>query len=479
MVKSTFILFLVVSNFIFSQVDIQQKVKAFVAYPGFENASISFQAIDCATGIEIVSINPSTSLSPASTMKLFSTATAIEVLGPNYRPSTFLYYEGEIKDSILHGNIWIVGGGDMAVGSKYFSEGTDKTRFLNDWTASIKSVGIKEIKGSVIGDASKFGYEGVPDGWNWSDMGNYYGAGFSGLSIYDNQLEYHFSTGASGSTSTLTRTVPFVQNLNFLNYISSAAVSDDNSYIYGAPFSMERFGTGKLPQNKNDFMVKGSLPDPEMQTAYELFIYLKENGISVQGGSKCRRLYLAPLKTELTLIQEFKGKTVLELATPTNHKSINMFAEGLLCNVGFKQTGDGSTNASTEYAEKYWSKRIKTTGLYIKDGSGLARTNAASASHFCAFLKSMYESVNYKYFLSTLPVAGVSGTLSSVCKNEAAHGKMKAKSGTMSRVKSYAGYIESSSGKTIAFSIIVNNYNCSNSATVQEMEKIFNALSSL
>jgi D-alanyl-D-alanine carboxypeptidase/D-alanyl-D-alanine-endopeptidase (penicillin-binding protein 4) len=72
----------------------------------------------------------------------------------------------------------------------------------------------------------------------------------------------------------------------------------------------------------------------------------------------------------------------------------------------------------------------------------------------------------------------VSGTLSSVCKNEAAHGKMKAKSGTMSRVKSYAGYIESSSGKTIAFSIIVNNYNCSNSATVQEMEKIFNALSS-
>jgi len=337
-------------------------------------------------------------------------------------------------------------------------------------------MGINQLNASIIGDASQVGYEGVPDGWNWSDLGNYYGAGFSGLSIFDNGLEYHFKMGTAGQTSTLTKTIPVLENFTFHNYIESANVSGDNSYIYGAPFSMERFGIGKLPQNRSDFVVKGSLPDPELQAAVEFINRLKSSGIKVNGTAKNWRSNSNISNKNLVLIEEFKGKTILELATPTNHRSINMFAEGMLCNIGFKQVGDGSTNASADYLEKYWSKRINTTGLYIKDGSGLSRTNAASASHFCAFLKSMYESVNYKYFLSTLPVAGVSGTLASVCRNEAGHGKVKAKSGTMARVKSYAGYIESTSGKTIAFSVIVNNYNCSNSATVQQMEKIFNAL---
>jgi len=142
MLKRTFILFLLISNLAFSQNDIQQKVNAVAAYQGFANASLSFQAIDCATGYEIASYNALTSLAPASTMKLFSTGSAIDILGPNYRPYTTLYYDGTIsKDSILTGNIWIVGGGDMGLGSRYLTDDKNQTEFLNEWTNSVKKNG--------------------------------------------------------------------------------------------------------------------------------------------------------------------------------------------------------------------------------------------------------------------------------------------------------------------------------------------------
>ena len=126
---------------------------------------------------------------------------------------------------------------------------------------------------------------------------------------------------------------------------------------------------------------------------------------------------------------------------------------------------------------RIWNKKIDFTGLYIKDGSGLSRSNAISARHFCSLLIEMTKSPNYAAFLSTLPLSGCSGTLSGVCKNQLGHGKIRAKSGTMTRIKSYSGYVESTSGKKIAFTIIVNNFNCSSNEVVNQMETIFNAMS--
>jgi len=472
------IIILFVGNFSFSQQTIQQKMDEFAKYSGFAHAGISILAIDCATGAEIGSVNKNMSMAPASTVKLFSTASAIELLGADYRPSTQIYYEGTIsKDSVLKGNIWIVGLGDMSLGSKYFYSNEKQSGFLKDWFIAIKKAGISKIEGSIIADASKFGYEGVPDGWNWSDLGNYYGAGFSGLSIYDNMINYHFKTGAIGKTAELVSTFPIIENFNFQSYIQSANISGDNSYIYGAPFTSLRFGTGSLPANQTSFLVKGSLPDAEFQVAYELHQLLIANGVAISEKPTTTRISGKYSKDKsLDLIIDYKGKSILEVATITNHKSVNMFAEGLLCNIGYKLNENGSTSASISSIENYWSKKITMAGLNIKDGSGLSRTNGVSSAHFCQLLKAMYDSKNYKTFFSTLPVAGVSGTLSSVCKGQAAQGKMHAKSGTMSRIKSYAGYITSSSGKTIAFAVIVNNYECTNSVTVAQMEKIFNAL---
>ena len=482
--SSFLILTLILQQFVVGQNSVQDAVTTFKNNPAFSNASISFCAIDLSTGSTIAELNPNLSLPPASITKLFSTATAIEILGPNYKPTTRIYIDGKIDaNGVLNGNLWVRGGGDPSLGSFYYNENGTENQFFKLWADTISKLGIKSISGFIIGDASEFGYAGVPDGWNWSDMGNYYGAGPSGLVIYDNMIRYSFKTGSfSGAKTELISTFPNVPNYNFHNYITSSKKDGDNSYIYGAPYSLDRFGTGYLPINSTSFTVRGSLPDPEYQFVYEFQKILNEKGIIASKGIKSVRqadLYKDPTRysSDFQLLYTHYGRTVLSIANWTNMKSVNLFAEELLCLTGYKQNGDGSTENSINQLEKYWQSKFDLTGLYIKDGSGLSRSNAISSRHFCNLLSEMSKSVNYTDFLSTLPVAGCSGTLSGVCKNQLGHGRVRAKSGTMSRIKSYSGYVDSSSGKKIAFAIIVNNFNCSSSVVVDQMEKIFNTMS--
>ena len=462
---------------LFGQSIIEKTVNDFVKHPGFEHASISIQAVNCETGAVIASYNDNLSLPPASTMKLVSTASALELFGPEHKLSTRLYYTGEIKDSVLIGDIWIRGGGDISLGSSYFEN--DQDAFLLDWVNAIKKSGIKSITGNVIGDGSFFDYSGAPDGWTWGDMGNYYGAGPAGLSIYDNTLQYFFKTRGPGSTAAINYTFPTVEDLIFSSEISGQNVRGDNSYIYGGPYSTVRFGTGSLPINQNEFKVKGSLPDPEYQAALELFKTLNQNAITINGKPQgFRKNKLTPLNYDAEqLIIEHAGKNLSEIITLTNHKSINVFAETMLAICGTKSNSIGGTKMGIKEVEKYWQGKMGMDGLYISDGSGLSRNNAISANHFCQLLRHMYGSTNYEAFLASLPISGVSGTLKSVCRNQKAHGKVYAKSGTMNRIKSYAGYVKSSSGSTIAFAVIVNNQTISNGQTVDQIEKLLNVLS--
>lgn len=472
---------LMISSIVQSQLTVQQAIDTFAADPVFAHASIGFMVIDTSTGDTLAVKNPAVSLSPASTVKLFTTATAFQVLGKDYAPKTRIYLDGTLgADSVLRGNLWIRGGGDVALGSRYYNGDGLEDSFLQLWADTLIKMGIRKIEGSIVADASEFGYQGVPDGWNWADMGNYYGAGPSGLVIYDNTLKYVFKTGATyGSKTTLLETIPRVPGMNFHNYITSGG-SGDNSYIYGAPFCLDRFGTGTLGARANRFVVKGSMPDPELQFALEFRRVLELKGVSVRDSVKTARQF-PPQSTStrypsMNLFYEHKGKPVSSIGWWTNMKSVNLFAEELLCWIGYAANGNGSTENGLDKLESYWTGKIPVSGMFLKDGSGLSRSNAVSAQHFCDLLRFMATSKQFDAFYGTLPVAGVSGTLSSVCKNQPGEGRVHAKSGTMKRIKSYAGYVETKGGKRLAFALIVNNFNCSSDAVVDRMEKVFNTM---
>ena len=193
-----FCLFLVQISW--SQLSVQQTLNAFVQDGVNKHAKISFEAIDLKSGEVIAAYHENQAIPGASTTKLFSTASAFEILGENYRMKTTIYCDGFIdKDSVLHGNIWIRGGGDVSLGSKFFTFENQELQFLVAWTDSLKAKGIKFIEGAVIADASEFGYEGTPETWHSGDVGNYYGAFAGGINFYDNSVKLKFNTGNSGT----------------------------------------------------------------------------------------------------------------------------------------------------------------------------------------------------------------------------------------------------------------------------------------
>lgn len=483
-VSSFLFLSILTINFVFGQNKVQTAIDQFAASSELKSASISFNVIDLATGETVASFDPNRGIPTASTAKLFSTATALELLGENYRPVTRIYSDGIVDSTgVLLGNIWIRGGGDPSLGSKYFCEKGHERDFLRAWADSLKRLGITEIQGGIIADASEFGYKAAPDGWNWSDMGNYYGAAPSGLSIFDNLVEYSFNVPSKiGSKTTLSSTSPFVPNLEIHNYVTAASGGGDNAYIYGAPYSSDRFITGTLPAGSSAFVVKGSLVDPEYQFAYEFQEILRAAGIRVLGElNTARQLEIISSNSSYSkrkLLISHEGQTIGKIVDKTNEWSVNLFAEHLVNLVGFIKTGDGSTDNGLTQLEKYWAAKWSTSGMYVNDGSGLSRSNAISAKNFTDLLKSMHDGKNGKRFKASLPVSGVSGTMRNICKDQAAHGKITAKSGSMTRIKSYAGYVISSTGKEYAFALTVNNQTCSSAILVDKMEVVFNVIAS-
>ncbi|MFM7667373.1 MAG: D-alanyl-D-alanine carboxypeptidase/D-alanyl-D-alanine-endopeptidase [Bacteroidota bacterium] len=475
----SYILFVSVLLTFFAQTQnkIQDKVNQLVKNPNNENATVVFLAIDLDSGDTLGKWNHKSSLPYASNTKLFSTYTALELLGENYRPRMRFYVEGDLNsEGVLNGNLWIRGGGDISLGSKYFSDSSKPFNFFNNWADTLIKLGIREITGSVISDGSEFGYEGAPDGWEWSDLTMTYGAPPSGICFADNVMNYYFKSGSAGTIATLIKTSPELPGINVHSNVKVAGNGNEIT-IYGGPLAKDRFAKGYISPNQSSYAVQSAMVDPELQFVVLLEEYFQKKGIKINSVKAVRDAHLIPPNySTLKLVYTNYGSTLSEIITKTNMHSVNFFAEGLVNLVGFEKTGNGSTESGLNQMNQFWSKKINSKGLFINDGSGLSRSNAMSPSHYVEMLRYIYNSKNYATFLSSLPVAGISGTLGKVCAGQDGQGRVKAKSGTLTRVKAYSGYVQSKSGKNIAFSIAVNNFTCSKGEIVNLIEPVLNAM---
>src|SRR5664279_4184701 len=240
--------------------------ETFHADSSLVHASVSLCVADAKTGDILIDYNSGISLTPASVMKVITTAAALELLGPGYTFSTKVGYTGSINKTFgrLKGNIMILGGGDPALGSKYFTDHYEG--FIDNWVAEIKKLGIKRIRGKVITDDSYYDYLPVPAKWLWEDEGNYYGAGAYGLSVFDNTYELHFKTMSDSTLPVLEKFVPEESRSELADFLISSG-ADDEGYVFAAPYSTGGWLAGKIPVNKLDFVLKASVTDPPMLLA--------------------------------------------------------------------------------------------------------------------------------------------------------------------------------------------------------------------
>lgn len=340
-------------------------------------ASVSLTVLDAKTGEQVFSGNPNMGLATASTLKTITSITAFNILGPDFQYQTQLGYTGEIgADGTLTGDIIIKGAGDPTLGSWRYEQ-TKEGHVLAVMADALQKAGVKKVNGRIIGDDSIFGTQSIPEGWIWQDIGNYYGAGTSGLCWRENQFDIKLRTGAVGSPVGISRTVPLMPYLSFKSELANgSAGSGDNAYAFlpvGSKVIYLR-GTYAIDQDKKS--ISAAIPDAAYDAALRLNDTLRSLGIII-GNEPESATTLSAKNLPLPII----AKNLVTILSPTlskivywlNQKSINLYAEQLLKTIAWKQGRKPTTANGVDEVQKFWlAKGIDPRSMNIYDGSGLS-----------------------------------------------------------------------------------------------------------
>lgn len=439
--KKLMMLIVLISQFYYTQnvaQNLDAAAKKMLSSSSAYAANLSFYVAD-EDGNFIYEINGNKGLSTASTQKIFTAATALDVLGKDFQYVTTANYSGKLSDGSLNGNLYIHSTGDPTLGSWRY-DGFKPEDFKKQLIAALKAQNINKISGDLIVDDSYFDFQTIPGGWPWNDLGNYYGAGVWGVNWRENQFDMQMT---QGNIKNLNVNLPGVQ---WVNELKTGGTSDQ-SLIFTAPHSEAAYINGTLP-NKT-MTVSGSTPNPPLTLGDEISSWLKEAGIEFKGKITStsqqklqgERIDFSPKNN---ILLEYKSPTLDKIVFWFMRKSVNLYGETLIKTLGMEKKGVGSFDAGISYLKDYWKgKGINSAMINFADGSGLSPQNYVAARAEVQSLLWSKKQVWFNAFFDAFPTQ--------------ANG-MKMKSGTMKDTKSFAGYHTSKAGKKYVFAIIINNY---------------------
>lgn len=456
----------------------QDGIQQFLNNKGLKHASVGICVKDV-SGKEIISYNADKSYTPASILKVVTTATALEVLGPEYRYKTTL-----AKDNNNDSHLLIHGYGDPTLGTEYL-ENTPNA-FISQWVDQIKqnTDSTQDIDITVIDDY--FGYNGVSDRWIYQDLGNYYAAATYGISIFDNTYKLYFNTMRRDTCPIIVKTEPEMNDIKFRNTLLLNNSGQDNGYIHGEPGSNRRLVTGDIPAGKTTFSIKGDIPNPGLYLGKLLAKKLNDNNYRI---GKIENTYNKYYKQIYSSKKEFFDEKVFyahhsfplsDIIKDTNVRSNNHYAEHLIRTIGREKNKDiysPSLESGIDKTKEFWKDRgLDTDALMMYDGSGLAPANAVSASFMCDLLVYMQtKSKNAEVFLQSLPKAGRDGTVKNRLRGTRLVGKISMKSGSISGVQCFSGYYINGEEK-YAFTVMINKFTGSRSDIVKAIDTLLLSL---
>ncbi|MDR1756047.1 MAG: D-alanyl-D-alanine carboxypeptidase/D-alanyl-D-alanine-endopeptidase [Culturomica sp.] len=434
----------------------QAAVQKLLGAEGLKSASVSISVKSVADGKLVLDYRSGKSMQPASIVKLFSMALALKEKGENFRYRTPVWYTGTIRDGVLYGDIVVEASGDPSPDSRYFPEYRLTERLVRE----VKVAGIGKIRGDIRVETGGLSAE-LPGSWLWEDISNYYGSGWFPFNYRDNTYELLFTTGAAGAPARLTGVEPAVPDAEFRSSVVASAENRDNAWIYGGPYTCIFRVKGTIPANRAVFRVKGGMHRPDrcfLQEIRQLF--------SREGVDWVRDTLPKPGKTPWF---EFRSPALEELVFHTNKKSINLFSEAL---------GRLAAGADFQSGVRMFLAAIgsDSTGVVLKDACGLSPYNAVPAAAFTDLLV-WVRSQSGEALVRSLPVAGVDSGLNAYCRNHPSlKNRLRAKTGSFSGVRTLSGYLSDRSGRLLAFTVLINHYDCPPARICDEVGAFLDAL---
>ena len=404
-------------------------------------------AISLTRGDTLFQHQAGTPLMPASTLKMLTSAAAFEEFGPQYRFSTDVLHDGTLgPDGTLNGNVYLRGDGDPSLSGRYMTGGPEAP--MNYLADQLVARGVKRITGEVIGDATAFDDQRIPEGWLTRYLQAGYAARVSGLSLNENLVWVTITPGNGAKLEPATSAIPLVNNVRTVP--GSGASLSIRRQTNGAITVSGRIGSRSTPR-RYVYVVE----DPAPFATGALRAALIAKGITVDRGFR-----LGKTPPSATKLASLRSPTLDRMIAAMNRESINHFAELLLRNAarGEDRSKPGTVAESQALLRRFFSAKLNadTSKLQIADGSGLSTLDRVTPRAMTQMLGYAHRADWGPWFHASLPVAGQSELLRRRMRGGGAQGNLHAKTGTTNDVVALGGYVTAMNGEVIAFTFIYN-----------------------
>jgi serine-type D-Ala-D-Ala carboxypeptidase/endopeptidase (penicillin-binding protein 4) len=392
--------------------------------------------------------SPDVMMQPASTMKMYTSVLALDRFGADYQFKTSVLREATVgPDGTLDGSLYLRGGGDPSLSPRFW--GT--TNPMDSLARLVAAAGIRHIHGDIIGDASAFDPQLVPEGWLSRYLGAAYAARVSALSLNENLVWVVVQADGKNAAVTLdppTTTIPVQSTVRVVGgsrgRISAVRQKDGSILVRGT------IGKSAPPQRYSLVV-----DDPASFTTGALRAALEKAGIVVDG-----RVTVGTTPGNATEVVSLASPPLAYIIAEMNRESINLFAELLFRDAAHAAAPDQAGSAVTALAtlRSLLSEKVgaRPQDVQVSDGSGLSVLDRVTPRSMVELLSYAHQAPWGATFHASLPLEGESGTLRHRARSTPARGNLHAKTGTTNTVASLGGYVTAKNGEILAFSFLYN-----------------------
>lgn len=450
--------------------DLQFRLRQSLAKPEVGRGSIGVKVTSLASGKVIFENDAEKYFMPASNMKNFTVAAALERLGPDHRFVTSVYVPAPpSSDGVVTGDLRVFGRGDVSMSTR-FNGADDPMSSLDTLVEKIIAAGVKEVTGSIVGDDSYFRGFAIPGGWEWDDLQWSYGAEVSSLPLNDSVITLSVRPGPTGYSCTVKMT-PYNPVMRVMNQCTTTSSGAPRTLKIQKRLDQNLIEiTGTLPVGNNGFSGLVSVSRPAEMFAALLRLRLIEKGVKVTGGHRYEKRPDGSLPTGVELVK-LESAPMSAIAAQTMKPSQNMYTETLLWTLGEAERnatiapGGGATVSTADSADlgiasvkKFLTGiGVAPDGIIQYDGSGLSRHNLITPSAVTQLYTYMAKQSRYSQaWRDSLTIGGIDGTLRNRFRGTRANNNVRGKTGTIDQVSALSGYVKTAAGEELVFSMVVN-----------------------
>ena len=482
------------------------RIAAILSQPDLARGFWGIDIVSVSTGKVLYARNADKLFTPASNTKLFTTAAALALIGPDYTFHTTVETSGTLdKHGRLTGDLVLVGRGDPNLSGRElpYTLHTERTghpiQVLEELADTLVKKGVKYVDGDIIADDSYFAFERYGEGWSQDDLVWADGAPVSALTINDNVIFVNVLPADRAGDRAFVSITPFADYYHIDNRImTTPAGTPRDIHINREPGSTVLTLWGNLPLDDAGADEALAIEDPAEFAATIFRQLLEARGIAVYGHQRTRHTELASLSTftvtaiaparggdeparalqpKPLVLASYQSKPLIEDVRVINKVSQNLHAEILLRLLGREKGTGGTVEGGLEVLSGFLNKAGIPKDEYVfYDGSGLSRQNLVTPNAVVELLRFAAAQPWGNTFRDTLPLAGVDGSLAERFKNISVQGRLYGKTGSLGGVKTLSGYATTDRGEQVAFSILSNNSNLPAKTVTDAIDSIVEAV---